>query len=106
MRVRVDAIGAIGLVADIADTETPPNVWTAVDNVRFRRGKAEPMLGYTVAYTATGVAHYLVGVDVGGAPGIDVEGRDIPPSGGEGPPDAPGDRKQFEEDRHSPVSVF
>ena len=66
MRQRIDAVGQLGLITDLDPVEAPPNAWTRADNVRFRRGEAAPFTGYRTAFTATGVAHYLVGADLGG----------------------------------------
>jgi hypothetical protein len=66
MRIRVDNAGGIGLVTDIDQPEVPPNVWTAVNNARMKRGAVQPFGGNTRLFTPAGAAHYLIGFDKAG----------------------------------------
>lgn len=50
-RVRIDNVGAIGVIKDVPAYELPPNAWSDCQNIRFQDGSAHKAKGYADLWT-------------------------------------------------------
>ena len=60
MKIQVKDLGLVGLIADQAGHELPPNAFTALQNMRMRAGWAERVGGYGQVFADTSVVPYMV----------------------------------------------
>lgn len=65
-KITFKAVGAVGVVKDIAATELPPNAWSDAKNVRFLDGSAMQFLGHGEVYLSPSAApQYVMPANVG-----------------------------------------
>lgn len=65
-KIPFKAVGAAGVVKDIASTELPPNAWSDAQNIRFLDGSAMQFLGHGEVYLSPSAApQYLMPANVG-----------------------------------------
>jgi hypothetical protein len=65
MKTKIGNLAAIGLVADKADYDLPPNAWTAMQNIQLHDGKVSNFPGYSEYTTPTVTPYYLLPVAEG-----------------------------------------
>jgi hypothetical protein len=62
----VKAVGAVGVVRDVSQSELPLNAWTDASNIRFLSGSALQFFGHSEVYNSPSVVpQYLLPVAIG-----------------------------------------